>query len=76
METRQEGHLSSKLGFKQDKKLSPSFIAPFEVLECVGVVAYRLALPLHLSRVHNVFHVSMLRKYEPVEGHVLKWPEL
>ena len=62
--------------FGQDKKLSPRFIGPFEVLERVGEVAYRLALPPHLSRGHNVFHVLMIRKYEPVEGHVLKWPEL
>ena len=46
------------------------------MLERVGEVAYRLALPPYLSRVHNVFHVSMLRKYEPAEGHILKWPEL
>ena len=42
----------------------------------MGKVAYRLALPPYLSRVHNVFHVSMLRKYELAWGHILKWPEL
>ena len=41
-------------------KLSPRFIRPFEVLERVGTVAYRLVLPLNLSGVHAVFHVSML----------------
>ena len=41
-------------------KLSPCFMGPFEILERVGQVAYRLALPPVLSRVHNVFHVSML----------------
>ncbi|CAM8902661.1 unnamed protein product [Rhodiola kirilowii] len=43
-------------------KLSPRFIGPFEILERVGSLAYRLALPLVLAGVHNVFHVSMLRK--------------
>ena len=46
------------------------------MLERVGDVAYHLALPPHLSRVYNVFHVLILRKYEPTEGHVLKWLEL
>ena len=43
-------------------KLSPHYIGPFEILERIGVVAYRLALPPSLDKVHNVFHVSMLRK--------------
>ena len=40
--------------------LSQSYIGPFEVLKRVGEVAYELALPLGLSGVHPVFHVSML----------------
>ena len=49
--------------FRQKRgKLSPSFIGPFEILERVGKVAYRLALPPKMSGVHNVFHISMLRK--------------
>ena len=44
-------------------KLSPRYIGPFEILESVGTVAYRLALPPSLSGVHEVFHVSMLWKY-------------
>ena len=39
-------------------------------------MAYRLALPPQLLRVHNVFHVSMLRKYEPDPSHVLDWVDL
>nr|GFD47631.1 putative nucleotidyltransferase, ribonuclease H [Tanacetum cinerariifolium] len=39
-------------------KLSPHFIGPFEILDRVGKVSYRLALPPQLSHVHNVFHVS------------------
>ena len=38
-------------------KLSPCFIGPFEMLERVGHVAYKVALPLSMSKVHNVFHV-------------------
>nr|CAD1832699.1 unnamed protein product [Ananas comosus var. bracteatus] len=52
-------------------KLSPQFIGPYEVLERVGPVAYRLALPPNLSGVHNVFHVSVLRKYIHDPAHVL-----
>ncbi|XP_052198280.1 uncharacterized protein LOC127805566 [Diospyros lotus] len=44
-------------------KLSPRYIGPFEILERVGSLAYRLDLPPQLFGIHNVFHVSMLRKY-------------
>ena len=49
--------------FGKHGKLSPRFIGPFEILERIGSVAYRLALPPSMSGVHEVFHVSMLRKY-------------
>ena len=51
--------------FDKRGKLSPRFIGPFEILERVGTVAYRLALLPNMSGVHKVFHVSMLRKYTP-----------
>ena len=57
--------------FGHSRKLSPRFIGPFEILDRVRAVAYRLALPLRLTNVHNVFHVLMLRKYEPDPSHVL-----
>ena len=41
----------------------------------VGIVAYRLALPLSLSGVHMVFHISMLQKYTPDPTHVVDWGE-
>ena len=44
-------------------KLSPRYIRPFEVLEGVGKVAYRLALPLNLANYHDIFHVLILQKY-------------
>ena len=42
----------------------------------MGAVAYRLALPPSLSSVHEVFHVSMLRKYTPDLTHIVDWGEL
>ena len=59
--------------FGKRGKLSPRFIGPFEILERVGTVAYRLALPPSMSGVHEVFHVSMLRKYTPDLAHVVDW---
>ena len=49
--------------FRKKGKLSPRFIGPNEVIEKVGPMAYRLALPPDLEKIHNVFHVSMLRRY-------------
>ena len=46
--------------FNKRDKLSLRYIGPFEILERVGTIAYRLALPPSLSSVHAVFHVSML----------------
>ena len=62
--------------FGKQGKLAPRYIGPFEVLERVGTIAYRLALPLNLSGVHKVFHVSMLRKYTPDLAHVVDWGEI
>ena len=61
--------------FGKSGKLSPRFIGPFEILERIGEAAYRLALPPQLSGVLDVFHVSMLRKYEPDPSHVLDWTD-
>ena len=57
-------------------KLSARYIGPFEILKRVGTVAYWLALPLSLSSVHAVFHVSMLQKYTSYPTHVVDWGEL
>ncbi|XP_070019708.1 uncharacterized protein [Nicotiana sylvestris] len=57
--------------FGKKGKQSPRFVGPFEILDRLGEVAYRLAFPLSISVVHPVFHVSMLRKYHGDPSHVL-----
>ncbi|KAA0047536.1 pol protein [Cucumis melo var. makuwa] len=64
------------LRFERRGKLSPRFVGPFEILERIGPVAYRLALPPSLLTVHDVFHVSMLRKYVPDPSHVVDYEPL
>ena len=59
------------LRFGRKGKLIPRFIGPYEILERVGPVAYRLALPLELAKLHDVFHVSMLRRYRSDPAHIL-----
>ena len=53
-------------------KLAPRYIRSFEIRSRVGEVAYRVVLPPELSRIHPVFHVSMLRKYISNPSHVLQ----
>ena len=48
--------------FGVKEKLAPRYVGPFLISEQCGPVAYRLELPTHLSAVHNIFHVSQLRK--------------
>ena len=59
--------------FGKQGKLSSGFIGPFEVLEKLGAVAYRLGLPPSLSSVHEVFNVFMLQKYTSDLTHVMDW---
>ncbi|XP_016168694.1 uncharacterized protein LOC107611259 [Arachis ipaensis] len=54
------------------KELNPRFIRPFEILRRIGPVAYKVVLPPHLSNLHDVFHVSQLRKYMSDVAHVLE----
>ena len=61
------------LRFGKHGKLSLRFIGPFKILERIGIVAYRFALPPSMTGVHEVFHVSMLRKYTPDPPHVVDW---
>ena len=59
------------LRFGRKGKLIPRFIGPYEILERVGPIAYRLALPLELAKLHDVFHVSMLQRYRSDTSHIL-----
>ena len=54
------------------QKFTPRFVAPFEIVEKVGAVAYRIALPSSLSNLHDVFLVSQLQKYVYDESHVIQ----
>ena len=60
--------------FKIQGKLNPQYIRPFQIFEKIGPVAYRSELPRDLEQIHDVFHVSMLRKYILDPSHVLKTP--
>jgi hypothetical protein len=53
-------------------KLAPWYFGPSEVLDRVGHVAYRLALPPTI-KAHNVFHVSLLKKYVHDSNHIIDW---
>ncbi|XP_073317309.1 uncharacterized protein [Primulina huaijiensis] len=58
--------------FSKVGKLNPRYVGPFEILEKVGTLACKLALPPNMSRIHNVFHVSQLKRYIPDPSHVLE----
>ena len=65
-----ETKISLKLG--SCAKLSPRYCGPFEVLERIGPVAYKLAFPAS-TRSHNVFHASLLKKYVHDPKQVVNW---
>ena len=62
--------------FGKKGKLAPRYVGPFEIVDRVGDVAYRLELPPNFTNVHLVFHISMLRKYVPDPSHVLQAQEV
>ncbi|XP_049388901.1 uncharacterized protein LOC125853276 [Solanum stenotomum] len=68
--------IKGAMRFSNKGKLSPRYIGPFEVLDCVGLVAYRLALLPCLSGVHLVFHVSMWKNYHRSGDYIIKWDSM
>ncbi|XP_021890380.1 uncharacterized protein LOC110808991, partial [Carica papaya] len=58
-------HFKGVMRFGKKGKLSPQHVGPMEILERVGLVAYRLALPREFASVHDVLHVFMLKRYHP-----------
>ncbi|KAG8498969.1 hypothetical protein CXB51_005376 [Gossypium anomalum] len=64
------------LRFGRKGKLSPRFIGPYEISERIGPVAYGFILPPELEKIHNVFHVSMLRHYRSDPSHIINPSEV
>ncbi|XP_027182042.1 uncharacterized protein LOC113780441 [Coffea eugenioides] len=64
--------LKTSLMSGRDKKLQPRFMESYKIIQHVGTVAYKLELPLNLSQIHNIFHVSMLKKYHPDPSYILQ----
>ncbi|XP_071924733.1 uncharacterized protein [Coffea arabica] len=64
--------LKASLMSGRGKKLQPRFVGPYKIIQRMEQVAYKLKLPPNLSRIHNMFHVSMLKKYHPDPSHVLQ----
>ncbi|KAJ0513409.1 putative nucleotidyltransferase, Ribonuclease H [Helianthus annuus] len=62
--------------FGKRGKLNPRYVGPFEIIEKVGKVAYKLNLPAELGAVHNVFHVSNLKKCLSDENLIIPFKEL
>ena len=57
-------------------KLAPRYISPFEILEICGPVAYRIRLPSRLAVVHDVFHISYLKKCVKVPEEIVEQQDL
>ena len=64
------------ISFGKRGKLLQRFVGSFEILEMVVTIAYQMALPPNISGVHEVFHISMLRKYTPNPAHVVDWGQI
>jgi len=62
----------SSLNIESCVKLAPSFCEPFQILERVRTLAYRLYFP-SIMKAHDVFHISLLKNYVHVASHVFDW---
>ncbi|KAK6139106.1 hypothetical protein DH2020_027151 [Rehmannia glutinosa] len=56
---------------KKGGKLSPRYVGPYKILQRIGKLAYRLVLPAPYAGMHDVFHVSRLKKYQPDPEHII-----
>jgi len=56
----------------KSRKLTPRFVGPYQILKRIDIATYDIALSPHLANLHNVFHVSQLRKYIASPSHVLE----
>ncbi|XP_015168051.1 uncharacterized protein [Solanum tuberosum] len=65
--------INGVMRFGKKDSLSLRYIGPFEILDCVVPLAYRMSLPPRLSGVHPVFHVFILKKYHGDEDYIIKW---
>ena len=64
--------MKSVMRFGKNGKLSSQFVSPFEILERIGTLAYKVILLPSLSKIHNVFHFLTLRKYVFDPSHVVE----
>lgn len=69
-------HMCGLTNFGIKGKLEPLYVRPFEIIERIGDIAYPLNLPPQLSHVHNVVHVSMLKKYTSDPSHILPYTKI
>ena len=57
--------------FEKKRKFSPRYVGLFEIVSCIGRVAYKLILLAEMSTIHNVFHISMLKTYTANLEHII-----
>ena len=62
----------SKLRSGLYAKLAPRYVGPFKILAIIGLVSYQLDLPPYI-RIHDVFHISLLKKYVADQSHIIDW---
>ena len=60
----------NKLRTRIYTKLAPGYVGPFEILARIGHATYQVALPLYI-RIHDVFHISLLKKYVADQSHII-----
>ena len=63
------------LRFGKQGKLTPRYIGPYKILENIGIVAYKLELPEEMRAIHDVFHVSQLRRWVHDRETILESPK-